>query len=309
MSAPRIVSVLLVLLAAGAAAAQGLFRYRDAAGNWVYTDRQPDAVRDYEELPIADSVSPPVVKVSRRVAAHNVELVADNSCFCPAEVAVRLLGAANVAGLESEILSSVAPARRATVLAVLTPADPRQPMSFGHEYRAVLGEPRVNHSPTEPYRAPFALARAFRVTQAYPVRVTHIDPASFHAIDIEMPVGTQIYAARGGTVIEVASQYFEASSDPKLATRANVVRILHADGTMGLYAHLNWDSIRVRPGQIVERGEYIADSGNTGFTTGPHLHFVVQRNSGLGLESLPVEFAARAGATTVARTGAALAAY
>ena len=61
--------------------------------------------------------------------------------------------------------------------------------------------------------------------------------------------------------------------------RANVVRVLHDDGTMALYVHLNWNTIRVVPGQRVRRGEYLADSGNTGFTTGPHLHFVVQRNA------------------------------
>jgi murein DD-endopeptidase MepM/ murein hydrolase activator NlpD len=136
-----------------------------------------------------------------------------------------------------------------------------------------------------------------------------VDAASAYAVDIEMPVGTQIYAARSGTVIEVASQFFEASNDPKRAARANVVRILHADGTMALYAHLNWDSIRVRPGQIVERGEYIADSGNTGFSTGPHLHFAVIRNGGLRQESLPVQFVRPSGGAAAAVTGEMLAAH
>jgi murein DD-endopeptidase MepM/ murein hydrolase activator NlpD len=167
----------------------------------------------------------------------------------------------------------------------------------------------VEHRPDGPYRAPFALARQFRVTQAYPSHITHVDAASAYAVDIEMPVGTQIYAARGGTVIEVASQYFEGSDDAKRAARANVVRILHADGTMALYAHLNWDSIRVRPGQVVERGEYIADSGNTGFSSGPHLHFAVIRNSGLHHESLPVQFVRPSGAAAAAVTGEMLAAH
>lgn len=309
MNRLRAASVLLALLTLGTAAAQGLYKYRDAEGNWVYTDRRPDAVAEYEQLPVADTVTPPVVKVARRVADTGVELYADNSCFCPAEIAVRLIEPTNVAGFEQEVLRTVVPARRETVLAVLKPVDLKQKMSFGHEYRAFLGEPGVGHEPGEPYRAPFAVAREFRVTQAYPARFTHVDPASAYAIDFEMPVGTQIYAARAGTVIEVASQYFEATVDPSKATRANVVRVLHADGTMAMYAHLNWDSIRVRPGQIVARGEYIADSGNTGFSSGPHLHFVVQRNAGLKLESLPVEFAGSAGSRVEARTGNALTAY
>jgi murein DD-endopeptidase MepM/ murein hydrolase activator NlpD len=301
---------LACLLVFGAAAAQGLYKYRDAEGNWVYTDRQPDAVQDYEQVALADSsVSPPVVRVVRRAVEGGVELVADNGCFCPAEVAVRLLEPANAVGLEGEVLRQVVPARRETVLAVVKPADWDRPMSFGHEFRAFLGEPGVEHKPDAPYRAPFALAREFRVTQAYPTHVTHVDASSAYAVDFAMPVGTQIYAARAGTVIEVASQYFDASSDPNRATRANVVRILHADGTMGLYAHLNWDSIRVRPGQVVERGEYIADSGNTGFSTGPHLHFAVIRNDGLRHKSLPVQFLRRSGGAAAAVTGEMLAAH
>ena len=69
------------------------------------------------------------------------------------------------------------------------------------------------------------------------------------------------------------------------------MRVLHDDGTMALYVHLNWNTIRVVPGQRVRRGEYLADSGNTGFSTGPHLHFVVQRNEGGALVAVPLEFA------------------
>ena len=70
--------------------------------------------------------------------------------------------------------------------------------------------------------------------------------------------------------------------------------MLHDDGTTAIYAHLQMDTIRVRPGQRVERGEYIANSGNTGFSSGPHLHFVVVRNAG---------FQQRVGAGRVRRAG------
>jgi murein DD-endopeptidase MepM/ murein hydrolase activator NlpD len=177
-------------------------------------------------------------------------------------------------------------------------------MQLEYAFQYLHGHPGAKHTPEQPYRLPYALATGFPVSQAFPDAVTHTDDANRHAVDFVMPVGTGVYAARSGIVIEVASEYFESGVDlAHDASRANIVRILHPDGTMALYAHLNWNSIRVAPGERVVRGEYLADSGNTGFSTGPHLHFVVQRNAGGVMESVPVEFQGRAGAAVTVVSG------
>ena len=53
---------------------------------------------------------------------------------------------------------------------------------------------------------------------------------------------------------------------------------------------MNWNSIRVQPGDTIERGQYIAESGNTGFSSGPHLHFAVLKNIGMRIVSVPFTF-------------------
>jgi murein DD-endopeptidase MepM/ murein hydrolase activator NlpD len=179
-----------------------------------------------------------------------------------------------------------------------------------YRYEFLVGDPSAEHAPPGPYRVPFAVASDFPVSQAYPDVVTHTTPDSRYAVDIVMPVGTDVFAARSGTVFDVSAANFRGGTDAlRDISLANVVRILHDDGTYAVYAHLNWNSIRVRVGDYVERGEYIADSGNTGYSSGPHLHFVVVRNAGMAMHSVPVQFAGVNASPIAPATGQSLTAY
>ena len=90
---------------------------------------------------------------------------------------------------------------------------------------------------------------------------------SFHnGIDIGVPSGTPVAAAMEGSVIE-------ASYSPIMG---NFVMLRHPAGWQTLYAHLS--SITVKKGQYVARGNRVGLSGNTGYSTGPHLHFTVYKN-------------------------------
>jgi murein DD-endopeptidase MepM/ murein hydrolase activator NlpD len=59
---------------------------------------------------------------------------------------------------------------------------------------------------------------------------------------------------------------------------------------MAIYAHLELEKAQVYPGLAVVAGQKIGYSGNTGFSTGPHLHFAVQINTGMELVSVPFTF-------------------
>jgi murein DD-endopeptidase MepM/ murein hydrolase activator NlpD len=131
------------------------------------------------------------------------------------------------------------------------------------------------------YRLPFESGKV-RVSQAFGGRRSHADVQNHYAVDFPLPESTPVIAARAGTVMQV----FDAATG-----EANLVRVLHADGSMALYAHLQAGSAVIRPGQALEAGQRLANSGNTGFSSGPHLHFAVQRNAGMVLESLPFRMA------------------
>jgi murein DD-endopeptidase MepM/ murein hydrolase activator NlpD len=297
------VGVLEALLALAAASvvrpadAQKLFKYKDANGVSVYTDRQPDAAQPYEQTTLQRRFDPPGVRLFQREDEAGVALIAKNTFFAPIQLAYRLSQMKNVAASTPREGLTVLPPRSEVPVLDVGRAVLGQEVGFAYDFQFLPGEPGAEHKPPQPYRLPYALSTTVGVSQAFPDTTTHGDPGSQYAIDFVMPVGTHVFAARDGVVIEVASDFFENGTDLRVdGPRANIVRILHDDGTMSLYGHLNWNSIRVVPGQHVARGEYLADSGNTGFTTGPHLHFVVQRNRGGALVSVPVEFAGEGGA-------------
>jgi murein DD-endopeptidase MepM/ murein hydrolase activator NlpD len=305
------VALMLLLLAYGApAAAQKLYKYRDANGVWVYTDRQPAGDRAYEERDLARTFERAEVRLLQRAAEGGVSLIAQNTFYAPVQIGFKLTNVDNVATNATVDGLATLPARGETELTFVAKRNPAQPMSFEAEFQFLPGDPGAEHAPDQPYRLPYALATSFPVSQAFPDQTTHGDPSSLHAIDFAMPIGTPVYAARGGTVIEVASDFFESGLDRQLdGPRANVVRVLHDDGTMSLYAHLSWNSIRVVPGERIARGQYLADSGNTGFSSGPHLHFVVQRNRGGAIVSVPVDFVGSTGSPVTLRRGERFIAY
>jgi len=140
------------------------------------------------------------------------------------------------------------------------------------------------------YALPYAPGSTYRVTQGYNGHFSH-QGSNKYAIDWKMPEGTPVYAARGGLVVKVKDDSNTGGSNLKFDPFNNYVLIRHDDGTLGHYCHLQKDGAVVRAGQIVRAGDLIAHSGNTGFSSGPHLHFCVfKAANGRERESIPVKF-------------------
>jgi ribosomal protein L7/L12 len=172
-------------------------------------------------------------------------------------------------------------------------ADEHSEINLSYDYSVgnVFAKPDKNFK----YYLPFEKGTEFRVAQEPGGAViTHKDDLSRYAIDLGVPEGTPVLAARAGTVIEVRDQFNEGRLDPEFVEKANLVSIVHSDGTFAQYVHLAQDGIRVHPGDHVEAGQVIAASGNTGYSAGPHLHFdlrhAVLKNGTVTQESIPFTF-------------------
>jgi len=96
------------------------------------------------------------------------------------------------------------------------------------------------------------------------------------AWDIPIPVGTPVPAVGAGRVVRVIEENSRNDPDePIPLSGSNFLTIDHGDGLLSYYGHLDFRGVIVEPGQRVARGQVIAFSGDTGFSTGPHLHYEV----------------------------------
>jgi len=282
----------LALSGASFSNAQTMYKYRGENGEWTYTDRKPVDEKRVETSRLALGYVAPEFSVDHAVHGTAMEIVAHNDFYAPVEVRLEFTEITGVAyPSPDETLHWVINPRSEQLLLALDVLQQVEAPYVEYQFEYVPGDPTARQQAGTVYRAPFAAGQSFPITQAYPDTATHQTLDSVYAVDIAMPVGTDILATRGGIVFDVASDNYRGGLDlSRDGQAANIIRILHDDGTFSLYAHLNWNSIRVKPGDRVRAGQYIADSGNTGFSSGPHLHFAVQKNVGLRIRALPVAF-------------------
>ncbi|MFF5567963.1 M23 family metallopeptidase [Streptomyces sp. NPDC012623] len=101
--------------------------------------------------------------------------------------------------------------------------------------------------------------------------------------DFAVSIGTAVHAAHAGTVVKAGPN--GAGDGPAYG---NAIVVKHKNGTYSQYAHLS--KIQVKVGQSVKTGQQIALSGNTGNSSGPHLHFEIRTTPNYGSAVNPVNF-------------------
>ena len=295
---------MVVLFALGITAncsASNAYRWVDAQGTTHFSDKPPqdaaDAQAKFTVIPMRAEVAA-VARLRVDPVGDHYDAVVTNTLAGPLEVELNALRVNNFSA--SPFLPSRAllgPYASATV-STLSPIDTAHSGSFQLELSAVPGDPNAIPQPVT-YLLPVD-TNAWHIDQGWHSRFSHNDAQSGYAIDINVKEGTPILAARAGVVMQVESDFDIAGLNrEQYIERANVIRIVHDDGSMAIYAHLKLDGALVRPGERVNAGQRIGYSGNTGYSAGPHLHFAVLVNRGMDLESIPFSMQGASGPISI----------
>jgi murein DD-endopeptidase MepM/ murein hydrolase activator NlpD len=154
------------------------------------------------------------------------------------------------------------------------------------------------------YALPFKESSVVIVSQGFNGEATHTG-RSRYAVDFAAGVGTGVYAARGGKVIATEASFDKGGLGMAYGQFANYITIEHTDGTMAKYYHLKQNGVNVKVGQYVSKGQFIGLSGNTGYSSGPHLHFGVYKvdSDYENTVTLPIKFQTNAGVVDFPKKG------
>lgn len=174
---------------------------------------------------------------------------------------------------------------------------------YDFDFNWAVGRLEAKHNDNFLYRLPFSPLQSYPVVQGFNGGYSHQGLAKY-AVDFAMPVGSKVHAARGGIVVDVEVRHNKGGASRRYGRYANFIVIEHDDGTTGEYYHLKQHGVAVKIGDKVTVGQLIGYSGNTGFTSLPHLHFAVYKALPNGdTQSLPFKFGSADGVVIYPRHG------
>ena len=236
------------------------------------------------------------ISIYKTETSDGYVLYADNNEYCPVSVEIKFT-LTNVESSSGEKFIFVLPAKTAkfkiTELKII-----RQNASSRLSYTTTANFGDVSlpgYDTSYYYTLPFKKGEKYTVSQGYNGKRTH---KGENALDFEMPEGTEICAIRDGVVYEVVEKNNRNCTGKDCVKYNNYIRVYHSDGTMAEYTHLKKNGSLVIPGDSVKAGIVIGYSGNTGYSTAPHLHIVVRLCNFNKTPSVPTYFKTGDGKTT-----------
>ncbi len=209
---------------------------------------------------------------TQEISTDSVVLKMDNHFAIPVSVKLEL-DLLNLEGESGAGKPTIIPANNTGyVLAKFRKIDTASPYKCSYKWKIVLGDVTKMPDKNYVYGYPFNKSHLFKISQGPGGEFSHKD---MFAYDFTMPVGTPVIASRDGIVAVIKANSGVGGPNRKFIDDANYISVYHSDGTIANYLHLNKKGVVVKEGQSVKKGELIGYSGNSGFSSGPHLHFEV----------------------------------
>jgi murein DD-endopeptidase MepM/ murein hydrolase activator NlpD len=256
-----------------------IYKYQDSEGRWHFTDKSAASEKIEKVEYKSSKPKEEKFRLFSQTETDQQWLMAENKFYAPVQLSVKVNNTAQDWLVEARSTKKI-----------------RNLETGKHKfnYAWYLGDPNATPSAQE-YSFPIDISACPKITQSFNGSFSHQNTQNKFAVDIGANVGTAILAARDGVVIAMKDDYALGGLDDFFMDKANFVQVLHEDGTWALYAHILLGSAAVQVGDTVKTGDQLAKSGSSGYSSGPHLHFVIQKNAGLKSESIPFQFKAPGG--------------
>lgn len=213
------------------------------------------------------------VKVYAEKTNEGYALYADNLEFAPVSIQLEFSMLNLSLSRDQEQVYVIGSQAERVLLTTLTILDKRKAHRYSFQYLVNWGDhTNTNYDKDYGYDLPYQKGGKFKLIQGYHGSFSHHGE---NALDFRMPEGTEIVAVRDGIVVQVQDQNNEGCPEDRCKGFNNFILIYQEDGTFANYSHLLQNGSTVKVGDKVSQGEVIGRSGNTGFSSEPHLHLVI----------------------------------
>jgi murein DD-endopeptidase MepM/ murein hydrolase activator NlpD len=218
------------------------------------------------------SFSQPKIDFTTQKTEKGIAVYATNQEVCPVSVQIGF-SLSNLSPTTGNQNIFLIPAKAKNYLVTeLVKIDNYSSYRYTYKFKSNFGDITLQtYDSMYEYDLPFEKGNRFKLHQGYNGSFSHQNE---NALDFTMPEGTPVVAARDGLVVSVVQNNTKSCPSKSCIQYNNSIIVYHSDGTFGNYSHIKYNGSKVNVGDSVKQGDIIALSGNTGFTSGPHLHFV-----------------------------------